>query len=73
MVKGLLILYFHYIGLLFGPFRNDPSHFAVQWKQKCCWIDPTRFLFSFGGIGKDDKDCLLRQHINFAIKSIDSC
>ena len=40
----------HYIGSLFGPFRNDPSHFAVQWKLKCCWIDPTRFLFPFGAI-----------------------
>ena len=54
------ILCFHYIGLRFGLFRNDPSHFAVQWKQKCCWIDPARFLFPFGVIQKDDKDCLLR-------------
>ena len=34
----------------FGPFRNDSSRFAAQWKQKCCWIDPTRFLFPFGAI-----------------------
>ena len=45
-----LILRFHYIGSLFGPFRNDPSHFAVQWKQKCCWIDPERSLFPLGAI-----------------------
>ena len=40
----------NYIGSLFGPFRNDPSRFAVQWNQKCCLIDPTRFLFPFGAI-----------------------
>ena len=51
MIKSILILCFHYIGSLFGPFRNDPSYFAVQWKQKCCWIDPARFLFPFGAIG----------------------
>ena len=45
-----LILCFHYIGSLFSPFRNDPSHFAVQWKQKCCWIDPACFLLPFGVI-----------------------
>ena len=44
------ILCFHYIGSLFGPFRNNPSHFAVQWKRKCCWIDSARFLFPFGAI-----------------------
>ena len=44
----------------FGPFRNDPSRFAVHWKQKCCWIDRTRFLFPFGAMRSDDKDCLLR-------------
>ena len=26
------------------------SHFAVQWKQKFCWIDQARFLFPFGAI-----------------------
>ena len=71
MVK--FILCFHYIGSLFGPLRNDPSHSAVLWKQKCCWIDPTRFLFSFGAIRWDNKDCLHVIHINFPIKSIDSC
>ena len=55
------MLCFHYIGLLFGPFHNDPSHFAVQWKQKCHWIDPTCFLFPFGEIQQGNKDCLLRQ------------
>ena len=44
------ILCFHYIWSPFGPFRNDLSHFAVQWKQKCFWIDPIRFLFPFGAI-----------------------
>ena len=45
-----LILCFHYIVSLFGPIRNDPSRFAVQWKQKCCWIDLTSFLFPTGAI-----------------------
>ena len=66
------ILCFHYIASLFGPFRNDPSYFAAQWKRKCGWIDPSRFLFPFGTI-RYYKDCLLRIHINFVIKSIDSC
>ena len=66
------ILCFPYIGSLFGSFRNDPSRFAVQWKRKCCWIDLTRFLFSFGAIRYDNKDCLHVIHINFSIKSIDS-
>ena len=48
--RCVLILCFHYIGSLFGPFCNDPSHFAVQWKQKCCWIVRARFLFLFGAI-----------------------
>ena len=65
-----LVLYFHYIGSLFGPFRDDASHFAAQWK--CCWIDPAPFLFPFGAIQSDDKDCLLRLHINFQIKSVAS-
>ena len=44
------ILCFHYIGSFFGPLRNNLSHFAVQRKQKCCWIDPARSLFPFGAI-----------------------
>ena len=47
----------HYIGSLF---RNDPSHFAAQLKRKRCWIHPSRFLFPFGTIRQDYKDCLLR-------------
>ena len=30
-IAPFLKLCFHYIGLLFGSFRNDPSHFTVQW------------------------------------------
>ena len=65
-----LVLYFRYIGSLFGPFRNDASHFAAQWK--CCWIDPAPFVFPFGAIQSDDKDCLYVIHINFPIKSVAS-
>ena len=46
--------------IAFGPFRNDPSHFAAQCKRKYCWIDPARLLFPFETIRYDDKGCLLR-------------
>ena len=35
-------------------------------------VGSTRFLFSFGAIRYDNKDCLHVIHINFSIKSIDS-
>ena len=45
-----LTQYFHHIGLLFGPFHNNPSHTEVQRKQKCYHIDPNHFLFPFGAM-----------------------
>ena len=58
-------------------FRNDPSHFAVQWKQKRCWIDLARFQLPFGAIytsmDKMIKIVSYIIYITFPIKSIDLC
>ena len=68
-----LILCFHYIGLLFGPFRNDPSYFAVKRKLKCCWIDPAISCLHLEWYDKMTKIVYYVIHINFSINLIDSC
>ena len=47
---GLHVLCFHHVGSFFGPLCNDPSHIAVQSKQKYSQIESERFLFPFGAM-----------------------